>query len=190
MVPRRAVAISLTLLMLSSSIALADVVSRRDGEATDNGPLDIKWVSHGHRERRLIHTLRTYEPWRNRALRHSSSWIALFDRRSGSFGDERYLRVDYSQDKGLYARMTTFGTHGPGEFIGRVQVWRPNDHSVRVRFPKRFLGRHVERYEWRAITSFEDGDTCRSSPDSADQGGCIDSAPGRHQPAIEHDLSG
>ena len=172
-------------------MALADVVTRHDGEAADNGPLDIKVVSHGHRDGGLIHTLTTYEPWRNRALRHSSSWIALmFDRRSGSFGDERYLRIEYSQDKGLHARMTTFGTHGPGEFIGRVDVWRPTRRSLRVRFPRRYLGRNVSRYEWRATTSFEDRATCRSSPDSADQGGCIDSAPGRNQTAIEHDLSG
>lgn len=59
--------------------------------------------------------------------------------------DDRYLRVDYSEERGLFARMTTFGTHGPGEFIGRVSVWRPDRRSLKVRFPKRYLGRNLAR---------------------------------------------
>ncbi|MDP9068293.1 MAG: hypothetical protein M3N53_08120 [Actinomycetota bacterium] len=177
-------------LLLVGSPAAADTAKRADGEAT-SGPLDIKAVSHGHHGTRLVHTLRMYEEWRNPDLRDDSSWIALlFDRRESSLDDDRYLRIDYSEERGLHARMTTFGTHGPGEFIGRVDVSRPTRRSVRVRFPKRFLGRAVKRYEWRAISSFEDAGTCRSNPDSASQGGCIDYAPGRHRPGIEHDLNG
>ena len=176
-------------LLLFGSPAGADTRARSDGDRT-SGPLDIKTVSHGHRVTRLTHTLRTYEGWRNRALRDDSSWIALiFDRRRDSLDDDRYLRIDYSTERGLYARMTTFGTHGPGSFIGRVDVRRPTPRSVKVRFPKRFLGRSVDRYEWRAITSFEDMQTCRSGPDSASQGGCLDYAPGTHRPGIEHDLT-
>lgn len=186
----RIAVLSLALVLVVPLPVAADVVTRSDGRASDNGPLDIKNVSHGHRDPRLIHTLKTYEPWRNRALRNGSSWISLlFDRRSSSLDDDRYLRIDYSEQRGLYARMTTLGTHGPGEFIGRVDVWRPGRRAVRVRFPKRFLGRSVGRYEWRAITSYEDGDTCSSNPDSADQGGCIDYAPGKNQAAVEHDLN-
>ena len=187
--PRKRFGLVLGVLLLFGSPAAADTVARSDGEQT-SGSLDIKAVSHGHRGTRLTHTLRTYERWRNRALRDDSSWIALiFDRRPDSLDDDRYLRIDYSKERGLYARMTTFGAHGPGSFIGRVDVRRLTQRSVKVRFPKRFLGRSVSRYEWRAITSFEDTQACRSSPDSASQGGCLDYAPGRHRPGIEHDLT-
>lgn len=186
--PRRFLGLVLVALFLVGSPAGADTVARSDSDRT-SGPLDIKTVAHGHQGTRLTHTLQTYEGWRNRALRDDSSWIALiFDRRADSLDDDRYLQIDYSSERGLHGRMTTFGTHGPGAFIGRVDVRRPTPRSVKVRFPKRFLGRSLKRYEWRAITSFEDTQTCRSNPDSASQGGCLDYAPGRYRPGIEHDL--
>lgn len=189
MMPMRRIVLVLVAVALSSSPAAADVVAKADRNDVA-GRLDIRSVSHGHRgQKRLVHSIDIYARWRNRALRNESSWISLhFDRRARSFRDDRYLRIDWSKSKGLYARITTFGVHGPGEFIARVAVWRPTSHSVRVRFPKRRLGADLRRYRWSAITSFENEGRCASSLDSGDQGGCIDYAPGKRQPPIVHDL--
>lgn len=179
----------LVVILLASSTAAADVVAWRDGDDTV-GRLDIASVRHGHRgARSLIHTIRTRETWRKRVLRDESSWLALvFDRRKATSRDDRYLRIDFSKDSGLYARLTTFGTHGPGELIARVPVWRPTRRSVRVRFRKGRLGRDLKRYEWRAITSFENAGKCRSGADSADQGGCIDYSPRPRRRGVVHEL--
>jgi hypothetical protein len=187
---RKLISTMLVLVLSQSDVAVSDVIKRPDRNEVE-GPLDIKSVSHGHSGRRaVIHSVRMHDRWQNGDLRNDSSHISLlFDRRRNSVRDNRHLRIDYSKRRGLHARMTKMGVHGPGEFISRVAVWRPSRRSVRVRFRIRLLGRNVHRYEWRAITSYEDDADCSSSFDSADQGGCIDSAPGKRRKGIKHDLN-
>lgn len=40
--------------------------------------------------------------------------------------------------------------------IGSRRTRRPDDHSIKVIIPKRWLGRGLESYRWRAVTSFEE----------------------------------
>lgn len=105
------------------------------------GFLDIRAVSHGHAEgARLKHTLTTYRRWRSRDL-----WCGAV--RFRFHGLRRDLIVAYR--KGLLAVMLNSRTR---EGIGAPKVFRPTKRRVAVTFPRRWLGRGIESYEWSART--------------------------------------
>jgi hypothetical protein len=157
------------------------------------GSLDISKVGHGHGANgKLVHTIETFATWPPELLEPQETWLALLfdvDRdRDDPFGENRYLRIDYTQEDGLTARMYTQGIGGPAEFIADVPVSRPTEASVRVVFSKKLLAKKLKEYRWRAIASFEDDSECSSDDDNADQGGCLDYVPPPTKPGIRHDL--
>ncbi|HYI44122.1 MAG TPA: hypothetical protein VE174_01500 [Actinomycetota bacterium] len=158
-----------------------------------NGALDIKAASHRHGSKgKLVHIIVTHEDWEPSILAAEESWFAmLFDvdrDREDEFGENRYLKIDYSEEEGLHAGMYSQGFGGPGEFIANVPVTKPNAASVRVVFPKKLLARRIKEYRWRAIASYEDEAECASDEDSAEQGGCLDYVPPPMKAGIRHDL--
>lgn len=181
--------LALTLIAAVPTPVLANKKTVTDPDDV-NGEIDIQAVSHGHGSNRtLVHRVEMFEEWLSSDLEPEESWIALlFDIDRDNFNDNRYLRIDYSEEEGLYADMYYQGISGPGEPIGEVRVSRPDERSVKVRFPKRFIKKRLKVYRWRAITSFEDDGECSSEPDSGDQGGCLDYVPPPKKPGILHDL--
>lgn len=170
--------------LVASSMALvatADDQTVRDDVRRDaSGPLDLKEVSHGHRGRRLIHTLRTYDAWRGRWLRGERDVINLtFDRQDArNAGVERVLVVDYADGR-LVSGMFNVLTEPPTR-LGGARIERPSRRVIRLIFPRRLLKRSgLRSYRWRANVTYE-GPGCDSY--------CIDHLPEHERRGILHDL--
>lgn len=164
-------------------IATADEIVRRDELRHDaGGPLDLREASHGHRGAKLVHTLRTYDPWRPRWLRGDRDVINLtFDRQdSGSESVERVLVVDWENGR-LGAEMADVLTDPPTE-LGSVRVERPTRRTLRLIFPRRMLkgSAPLEAYRWRVNVTYE-GPGCEGSF-------CFDLLPESGRPGILHEL--
>lgn len=190
---RLSVALVVALFLGIPSPGAADKKSVSDPDDV-NGALDIKSVSHRHaRKGKLVHAVTTLDPWEPPLLEGEETWLAmLFDvdkNQRDEFGENRYLRIDYTQEEGLHAGMYTQGFGGPGEFIANVPVKRPDTYSVKVVFPKKLLKRKLKEYRWRAIASYEDDSECASDPDSANQGGCLDYNPPPMKAGIRHKVA-
>jgi hypothetical protein len=186
----RCALLAIAMLLGMSVPGLADKKSLNDADDVQ-GMLDIRSVAHGHAPKgKLVHTVKTFEAWDPEILEPQETWIGmLFDvdaNNDDPFGENRYLRVDYTQEDGLTARMYTQGFSGPGEFVGDATVTRPTNASVRVVFAKSLLKKRLKEYRWRAIASYEDDSECASEEDSADQGGCLDYIPPPKKPGIRH----
>lgn len=50
------------------------------------------------------------------------------------------------------------------KLVGTRLASRPDQHSVKVTIPKRWLGRNARVYRWRAATSFEEDGHPECSP--------------------------
>lgn len=178
-----AIILSVCLATTVALVATADEVTRRDDLRRDaGGPLDIKEVSHGHRGTRLVHTLRTYDPWRSRWLRGSRDVINLtFDRQDGGADSvERVLVVDW-KDGRLRGEVVDVLTDPPAE-LGRVRIERPTRRLLRLIFAKRLLrgSEPLDAYRWRVNVSYE-GPGC-------DDSFCFDLLPESGHRAILHEL--
>lgn len=178
--------ICLTLIACLSATALTLVASADERTVRDDlrrdagGPLDLKEVSHGHRGQRLVHTLRTYDAWRDRWLRGDQDSINLtFNRQdSGSAGVERVLAVDY-ENGALVASMFNVLTDPPTR-VGKVRIRRPNNRVLRLIFPQRLLKRnHLQAYRWKVNVLYE-GPGCDYY--------CADHIPEAGRRGILHDL--
>ena len=151
---------------------------RRVLDADDTkGPLDIAWVQHGHRQspagvRQLVHTVRLFDPWPVRRLRHRG-FVHLFLDVEGhrSLREERAVWITYRKGR-LRAQLMHYSAEPP-TVMRRVPLWRPDRRTLKIAFRKRALGRgRFEAYGWSAISFVEERD---SSCDR--RGGCHDSAP-------------
>lgn len=183
------------LLGIVHSPALADRAGLSDPDDA-RGLLDIKRISHGHDDRgRLVHTVRTFARWRTNELpsNDENSVGILFESSSDTFGSDRFIWIRRSQQGRLYAKLYRVLTHPNGEFLRRVPVWRPDRRSVRVAVHPKFLGRRfADGYRWRAITSFEKGNSgpCREDnvASSFPAGNCRDAAPRNRTRGLRHNL--
>lgn len=158
--------------------------------------LDIEAASHGHSragggQHLLVHEVQMYEPWDSSVLETESIVASLmfhFDlndeyddpiRALGFCGEgfERTLNIDVAEDGSLYAEMRKTS----GYVRGYAKVWRRDDRSLSVSFPKRLLARRLEVYSWCVDTGFHDpsrdADHCGSSEDR--ETFCVDRAPDR-----------
>lgn len=173
------VAVSMT--AAPGPIASGDEVTVRDNLRRDaGGPLDLKDVSHGHRGRRLVHTLRTYDAWRGRWLRGRTDNIQLtFNRQDGGEHKvERVLAVDYFEGE-LTARMINV-TRDRLPLVGYAKIERPSRTILTLVFPRRFLKRRdFAAYRWGAYV-FYDGPGCESY--------CGDEIPRAGEAGVLHDL--
>ena len=154
--------------------------------------MDIETAAHTHRNGRLVHRVRLHERWRAGALRGYNRWIVFWistnDDPRDPEGFERHIWIDH-KDGRLRAVMLrpSGGLHATlDERMARVSVWRPNRHTVFVRFPERLLGRGVANYRWYAQTSWKTGrgpcsgdgsQTIDNSHRFGQDGGCIDNGP-------------
>lgn len=164
-------------------VATADEVTTRDDLRRDaGGPLDLKEVSHGHRGNKLVHTLRTYDPWRSRWFKGRRDVINLtFDRQdSGADSVERVLVVDWSDGR-LRGEMADVLTDPPNE-LGTVRIERPTRRVLRLIFPERLLRGTdpLVAYRWRASVSYK-GPGCSDSF-------CFDLLPESGRQSILHEL--
>lgn len=147
----------LVVLMVLSAPAYAHTQTRLDRDDTAS-PLDLVAARQKHRgsPKKLILKLVTYEKWQQlEGMRFVS-----FEFDTNNDGEpERCL--DIGRDGTLQATMYR------GTFFGCVQRFedrkvgsrlavRPDDHSIKVTIPKRWLGRNSKVYKWRAVTSFEE----------------------------------
>lgn len=112
------------------------------------GQFDIHKVDHGHAGGGVLtHTIKTFEGWDKALLRnHASEWI--FDLKVG----QRILKVRVDvidSDGSLFAEVTEDGT-----IIGYAKVWKPDAKSLRIQFPKRFLGEGIDSYRWFVQSTF------------------------------------
>ncbi len=174
--------ISVLMMASTGSLATGDEVTVRDNLRRDaGGPLDLAAVSHGHRGARLVHTLRTYEPWRGRWLRGRTNNIQLtFDRQDGGqHRVERVLAVDYFEGE-LIARMLNV-TGDRIRVVGYAKIERPHRRILTLVFPQRLLKRReFDAYRWGAYV-FYAGPGCESY--------CGDEIPRSGAPRILHDLA-
>jgi hypothetical protein len=135
-----------TAAMIVAGSAAADTATVRDAAGDTNGPIDLSAASHGHRRAKLVHTLRTHELWRGRALRGDGVINLTFNRQDGQDkGVERVMVVDY-QSGGLVAKM--FDVIHDRE-VGEVLLRRPDLRTLRLVFPKRYVKRQDPGpYRW------------------------------------------
>ena len=134
---------------------------------SDSGAeLDIVKIRHGHawppRNDEVIHTIVMEEEWASDAL-DTQSLGMCFDLDRDTDVD-RCLFIKRNTDGSLYGYL-----EGTTVFRGYARVWRPDDFSVKVRFPLRLLkDRKVTFYRWRAQLHEIDGDNCVESHDCGD----------------------
>jgi len=169
--------------------ARADNRRRWDGNDT-RGPLDIASIKHAHRtndrgNRQLVHTVRLFEGWPVKRLRHQG-YIHLFFQLPGHPGnpEERTLRITYDDGR---LRGEMFNSLGdPPRFLAKVAVWRPNPKTVKAAFRKTLLRRRsFDAYQWSALSYVEDRHPlCNRSA------GCGDWAPNvrRGKRYVRHDV--
>lgn len=169
--------------------AAADENQVRDGDDT-RGPLDIAWIKHGHRtkangQRQLVHTIRLYERWPVRRLRHRGYIHLFFDLRGHPGNpEERTLWIIYEDGKLKAEMYNTLGD--PPKYLGDVPLWRPNGRTVKVAFRKSLLRRRdFDYYKWGALSYIEAG-----HPLCGRSQGCGDLAPdvGDGKRYVKHDL--
>lgn len=124
--------------------AVADTKVVEDADDTQ-GVFDIASVSHGHTERLLLHTMTMYEAWENAVLADDSTYVTFtFYYGRGNF---KFITVDVAPDGSLFAEIVRWD----GEtVVGYAKVWRPDDRTLQIEFPKRALQRGLNRYSWDA----------------------------------------
>lgn len=100
-----------------------------------------------------MHSVTTYKRWGRRLLRQFSKEFVLEFRFSGR---RRTLYIDIARDKSMYGEMENPRT---GEVVGYAKVFKVDRRTIQVDFPLRLLGRKVDRYQWRAISTYHDDDS-------------------------------
>jgi hypothetical protein len=154
-------ALALTSGALADRRTVADVVDERAA------PLDIASIGHGHDARgRLVHTVRMRESWRLRALRPGRGELALLFDLDGELinGHPQFERAVVIWTSGGRLRAEMRGRRN--QVLGRVNVWRPNDRTVKVAFRQALLRRRLAEYHWFASTLVYEGEHVRGGDDA------------------------
>ena len=146
------------LLVFALLPAHADTQRTQDGLKSDHdGPINVKWVEHSHHGRKLVHTLRTYEPWRAKILDDGDGTIQTnISRGPDQSTDTSRVMVVYFDGGRLHARMDNVARR-EATVIGYGDVTRPDRRTVRVTFPRWFLKRDgLGAYRYTVLV-FHDG---------------------------------
>ena len=148
-------------LLMAATIALPTATFADTGRVEDardrEGPLDLKFATHGHRDGRLSHRIGMHDGWRSRVLAGRKNWIGIWistNEPARVEGSERFVQVDYKRGRGLHATVYR-GAPGELEKVGSARVHRLSDRVVRVTFSRRLLGRGVDHYKWFIESSAE-----------------------------------
>jgi hypothetical protein len=147
------------LALVGAEAARAGGATVSDGNDT-RGRLDIKSVSQGHSGAKITHTIRTFSRWPKSLLdeQHSNSFLMLINTDRDRV-IERFVFIITTRGR-LAAGVLTSN----GNFLGRADVSRPDQRSVRVKISKSRLG-NPPSYRWQGFSSFQGGG-CHS--------GCVD----------------
>lgn len=168
---------------LFTGVANADFKRRTDGDDS-SGMLDLRSASHAHRSGLLVHSVETYEPWENEILVDGLTRFNFLFSYRGS--PRRQLVVEVADDQqSLFAEMSDWRT---GKIVGYAKVWRPDERSLRVEFPKRLLSRKLAKYRWSVSSGYH-----QSGPPPCGDAEGVSTACTDHVPdsgMILHDLKG
>jgi hypothetical protein len=147
------------LALVGAEAARAGGATVSDGNDT-RGRLDIKSVSEGHSGAKITHTIKTFSRWPKSLLdeQHSNSFLMLINTDRDRV-IERFVFIITTRGR-LAAGVLTSN----GNFLGRADVSRPDQRSVRVKISKSRLG-NPPSYRWQGFSSFQGGG-CNS--------GCVD----------------
>lgn len=153
----------------------ADEQTREDPGAEAPGPLDIRSIGHSHEDRGLlVHSATTAESWSSSILQGGASTIEWFFLVKGEVRRAGITKA--AEDGTLYTEMIRWPTN---RILGFAKTWKPDEQTIQVEFPRRLLGRGVEKYRWYVQTIFHQPD----HPECGDAGGvrtkCYDRAPDR-----------
>jgi hypothetical protein len=139
------------LALVGAGVGRAGTTTVPDGNDT-RGRLDIKSVSQGHAGTRVTHTIKTFGRWPKSLLdeQHSNSFLMLINT-DRDRGIERFVFIITTRGR-LAAGVLT----SSGNFLGRADVSRPDQRSVRVKISKSRLG-NPPSYRWQGFSSFQGG---------------------------------
>ena len=147
--------------------ALASANSTHASDPKDvHGALDIAGVTGAHVGSNIVHTLRTYKPFRSQLLKQRNTYIA------------------FAFDTDLNGKLDAFAVIGwvGGKLRGalldsggepmdtNLQVTRPDSRTVKLTIPSRLIGSPA-RYRWIATAEYQGLPGCKKP--------CFDYAPDR-----------
>ncbi|MEA2452385.1 MAG: hypothetical protein QOG04_1095 [Actinomycetota bacterium] len=171
----------LAMTVLLAVPAFADTGEKSDPDDSP-GVLDIASVAHGHHfafgRNKLEHTITTQESWGLDDVNSNDSIQIEFqlpgDNRTSP--PERLLVINVKNGELKAKLYNTLGD--PPKFVANVSLSRPDNRSVRVRFGKHLLRKHLKSYKYRVFTYYEKtGSDCNrpeacqdATPDIGDSG--------------------
>lgn len=145
--------------------ALAAANSTRVSDPHDvHGALDIASVTGTHVGANVVHTLRTYKPFRSQLLTHNTFITFAFDTNSNGKLDDVAIVVWFHG--ALHSALLT----ADGSILGELHVTRPDSRTVSVRIPTQLL-RNPAVYRWGATAEYQGKTDCKKA--------CFDFAPNR-----------
>lgn len=169
---------SIAFLLLAGTIGSAGAHSPAVVDPDDSeGPLDIVYAVHSHKPGKpsaLRLRIGTYESWQPDQLSGEGRQFFSFEFHTDRDGMPDRRIMAWERDGVVAAEMygQGFGEPVGEEQLGAVRVWRPDDHSLKVVFHQRLLGRGIDRLRWRGVSSFErpGHETCRPPEPHGDGG--------------------
>ena len=163
----RKLVLSLVFLIVSS-VGFATATPTTSGARTvidpddSPGPLDLVYAQQrsSNDGRTLIFRLGTYEEWDAPTVEdvRNFRWIGVFFTHHRTTDGEWFRKLILEQDEGeltakVYGRSVGGRPPQSEPLADNLRVWRPDLHSISVRFPARLLGK--KPYRWAANSSFE-----------------------------------
>ena len=168
------------------SVGLADSSQVPDPDDTD-GSLDIAEASYRHDESAyggsiLVHRLRTYESWETQTLDGENSFVSLEIYVDSRRGVDVALEIFPNSDGSLYGEVVRYYRNSTHKFLSYARVWRPDQNSISVLFPRKYLGSNIDSYRWAFVTIYSDpsDENCRGVQGDVVQL-CEDFVAGRHR---------
>ncbi len=155
---------------LGASMPAGMAHERTELDADDSpGPLDIAAVRHRHRvygvaqshpERffkatELKFRLVTYEKWERDLVSGRHNFISFEFNLDSDGAIERCLVITNGEHE-MLGRMYKNCNYFDDELVGSASVSRPDKHSIHTAFPRRLLRKKINKWTWRAVTSFEE----------------------------------
>lgn len=110
------------------------------------------------RHTEIVLKLVTYESWQTLGGSLGMTFVAFeFDMdRDGELDRCIKIGADGTMKAHMYRNLRGCALNVEESRIGSRRTRRPDDHSIKVIIPKRWLGRGLKSYTWRAVTSFEE----------------------------------
>lgn len=145
------------LVVMALSHALAHPQTVLDGDDSPGG-LDLVAARQRDRARHVVLKLVTYETWTELGGSLGMTYVGFEFDLDGDRRLERCLEIgtDGTMTAYMYRDFRGCALGFEESKIGSREAQRPDTHSVKITIPKRWLGRGVKTFRWRAVTSFEE----------------------------------